>query len=208
MICIFSIRDAGISHIKLALGTPISLVGKNNMATLNILLVDDDPLEFQLTDRMLKDVYKGDYVLRYANTLSKAKSILKTQKPDMILIDFDFGRDLIAIGFVGALKAIDSKVPMILISNEICTGYLADKAILDVYDIVDKYDLRQRISNGLVKPNNTVVKFNSAANTRQPDTSHGQICEIISSNDNARLSPADTLLQQIMPLLKEGSSPA
>ena len=178
------------------------------MTTLNILLVDDDPLEFQLVNRMLRDVYENDYVLRYADTLPKAKSILKTQKPDMILIDFNFGRDLIAIGFVGALKAIDSKVPMILISNEICTGYLADKAILDVYDIVDKYDLRQRISNGLVKPNNTVVKLNAAANSWSHAKAHGQICEIISSNDNVPARHEDTMLQQIMPLLKEASSRA
>ena len=175
------------------------------MTTLNILLVDDDPLEFQLIDRMLKDTYKDDYILRYADTLSKAKSILKTQKPDIVLIDFNFGRDLLAIGFVHALKAIDSKVPMVMISNEINVGYLADKAILDVYDIVDKYDLRQRISDGIIKPNSTVISFNSMARPRPSVKRHTQDCEIISFRNNTHAAYSDNKSKQIVPLRKTDS---
>ena len=40
---------------------------------------------------------------------------------------------------------------MILISSSINAAYLRDKAILDVYDIVDKYHLRGRIREGLLK---------------------------------------------------------
>jgi len=35
---------------------------------LNILLIDDDPVEHKLIQRMLKDCYDKPYVLRYANT--------------------------------------------------------------------------------------------------------------------------------------------
>jgi len=121
------------------------------MPALNILLIDDNPIEFHLIDRMLKEEFKEEYILRYASSLDKAKSVLKTQSPDVILIDFNFGRDLFALGFVAALKAIDSKVPMILISNEVNAGYLTDKVLLNVYDIVDKFQLRKRIAAGLLK---------------------------------------------------------
>ena len=118
---------------------------------LNILLVDDDPTEFRLIDRMLKDTYKEDYVLRYADSLEKAKVVLKTQKTDIILLDDKLNHGRTALDSVPALKNIDEAVPMVLISSNIDADYLKDKVILDVYDIVDKFHLRQRIVDGLLK---------------------------------------------------------
>jgi len=118
---------------------------------LNILLVDDDPVEFRLIDRMLKDIYKEDYLLRYADSLEKAEVILKTQKTDIILLDDKLGYGRTALDSVPALKTINQTVPMILISTDINAAYLKDKVILDVYDIVDKFHLRKRIADGLLK---------------------------------------------------------
>ena len=118
---------------------------------LNILLVDDDPVEFRLIDRMLKDTYKEDYVLRYADSLEKAKVILKTQNTDIILLDDKLNHGRTALDSVPALKNINQAVPMVLISSDINAAYLKDKVILDVYDIVDKFHLRKRISDGLLK---------------------------------------------------------
>jgi len=118
---------------------------------LNILLVDDDPVEFRLIDRMLRDIYKEDYLLRYADSLEKAEVILKTQKTDIILLDDKLNNGRTAQDSVPALKTINESVPMILISTDINAAYLKDKVILDVYDIVDKFHLRKRIADGLLK---------------------------------------------------------
>jgi len=118
---------------------------------LNILLVDDDPVEFRLIDRMLRDIYKEDYLLRYADSLEKAEGILKTQKTDIILLDDKLNNGRTAQDSVPALKTINENVPMILISTDINAAYLKDKVILDVYDIVDKFHLRKRIADGLLK---------------------------------------------------------
>ncbi len=118
---------------------------------LNILLVDDDPVEIRLIDRMLKDTYHEEYVLRYADSLEKAEVILKTQRTDIILLDDKLNHGRTALDSVPALKTINQSVPMVLISSDINAAYLKDKVILDVYDIVDKFHLRKRIADGLLK---------------------------------------------------------
>ena len=118
---------------------------------LNILLVDDDPIEFRLIDRMMKDAYEGEFVLRYADSLEKAEVILKTQQTDIVLLDDKLNNGRTAVDSVPALKNINDTVPMILISSNIDAVYLKDKVILDVYDIVDKFHLRKRIGDGLLK---------------------------------------------------------
>ena len=118
---------------------------------LNILLVDDDPVGFRLIDRILKDTYASEYVLRYAISLEKAQVILKTQVTDIILLDDKLNHGRTALDSVPALKTINQSVPMVLISSDINAAYLKDKVILDVYDIVDKFHLRKRIAEGLLK---------------------------------------------------------
>ena len=43
-------------------------------------------------------------------------------------------------------------MPVVIISNTIDAAYLQDKVTLGVYDIVDKYHLRDKIKNGLLEP--------------------------------------------------------
>lgn len=119
---------------------------------LNILLIDDDPVEFRLIERMLSDCYKQPFTLRFAETLEKAITILKTQETDLVLLDDKLNHGLTAKDSVPVLKRIKESVPLILISSNIDAAYLQDKAILDVYDIVDKFHLRKRINDGLLNP--------------------------------------------------------
>jgi len=117
---------------------------------LNILLIDDDETEFRLIQRMMKDCYEGPFVLRYSDSVEKGIAVLKTQKIDMILLDDKLGRGRTAEQSVPALRAVTENIPFIVISSKIDAEYLKDKAILDVYDIIDKYHLRQRIREGLL----------------------------------------------------------
>lgn len=119
---------------------------------LNILLIDDDEVEFRLIQRMLQDCYDGPFLLRYANTLDKGISTLKSQPIDMILLDDKLGKGRTAEQSVPTLREVTKEIPFILISSAIDADYLKDKTILDVYDIVDKYKLRQSIREGLLTP--------------------------------------------------------
>ena len=118
---------------------------------LNILLIDDDETEFRLIQRMLKDCYEGPFLLRYADSVDKGITILKSQKVDMILLDDKLGNGRTAQQSVPALREVTEDIPFIVISSAIDAKYLQDKAILDVYDIIDKYHLRARIREGLLR---------------------------------------------------------
>jgi DNA-binding NtrC family response regulator len=117
---------------------------------LNILLIDDDDMEYALIKRMLSDCYDAPYMLRYANTLEKGVSILKNQPINIILLDDKLHAGQTSKVTVPLLKQIADNVPMVVISSNIDAAYLKDKTILDVYDIVDKYHLRQKIKDGLL----------------------------------------------------------
>ena len=119
---------------------------------LNILLIDDDPVEFRLIERMLKDCYTQPFTLRFAETLEKAITILQTQETDIVLLDDKLNHGLTAKDSVPVIKRIKDSVPLILISSNIDAAYLKDKTILDVYDVVDKFNLRKRINEGLLSP--------------------------------------------------------
>lgn len=115
----------------------------------NILLIDDDEVEHRLIRHMLRDCFDGPYVLRYAPTLEKGLTILSSQKFDIILLDDKLGPGHTALKSVPAIREITEQVPMVLISSAIDAEHLKNKTILDVYDIVDKFQLRQRIREGL-----------------------------------------------------------
>ena len=117
---------------------------------LNILLIDDDETEYRLIQRMLQDCYKGPFMLRYAVSVAKGIAILKTQTVDMILLDDKLSGGKTAKQSVPALREVTDDIPLIVISSAINAAYLKDKAILDVYDIIDKYHLRKRIREGLL----------------------------------------------------------
>jgi len=117
----------------------------------NILLIDDDETEFRLIKHMLTDCFDRPFLLRYASNVQKGITILKSQKIDMILLDDKLGRGKTAKQSVPALREVTGDIPFILISSAIDAAYLKDKTILDVYDIIDKYHLRQRIREGLIK---------------------------------------------------------
>jgi two-component SAPR family response regulator len=118
---------------------------------LNILLIDDDIVEFRLIERMLKECYGGKFILRYANTVEKAVTILKTQKTDIVLLDDKLDHGRTALDSVPVLKGVNDSVPLVLISSDINAEYLRSKTILNVYDIIDKFNLRERIQDGLLK---------------------------------------------------------
>lgn len=118
---------------------------------LKILLIDDDPVEFRLIERMLKDCYSKPFSLRFAQTLEKGITILKTQKTDIVLLDDKLNHGRTAQDSVPAIKEISNDVPLILISSDINAEYLRDKTILDVYDVVDKFHLRKKINEGLLE---------------------------------------------------------
>jgi DNA-binding NtrC family response regulator len=117
---------------------------------ISILLIDDDETEYHLINRMMEDCYDKGFLLRYANSLDRAKTLLKDISFDVILLDDKLGRGVTAQETVPDLKAITNNVPLIIISSIVDAHYLRDKTILNVYDIVDKFHLQDKMAQGLL----------------------------------------------------------
>jgi len=98
---------------------------------LNVLLIDENPVEYRLINQMLKDCHKGPYVIRHADTYEKAITIRKTQKTDIILVD----SKLLEAGAPGAGAAAlvsistETKSPEVLTSININVDYLVPHSI-------------------------------------------------------------------------------
>lgn len=116
---------------------------------LTILLIDDDPTEFHLIQGILKECLDEKFVLRYANTIPKAKGILNMESIDVVLLDDKLNNGLTAKQTVPVLREATEDVPLVVISSVIDAAYLKDKTILNVFDIVDKFHLQKKIQDGL-----------------------------------------------------------
>lgn len=117
---------------------------------LRVLLIDDEELEYRLVKMMFRQGYKGEYELVYAATLAEAATILSSNSFDVILLDDKLSDGSTAFQNVPHLKSIAPATPFCIVSKSLDAAHLQDKAILDVYDIVDKFDLRERLELGLV----------------------------------------------------------
>ncbi|WP_026942788.1 response regulator [Hellea balneolensis] len=116
------------------------------MTHLNILLIDQSVEEFQWTNRVLQDCYDGEYTLTHAKTLAKGKHLIQTKKPDLVLLDLSFGRNLAALGFDKK-----SNAPVIIRSSRIDATYIRKQKMAHVYDFIDKFNLRKRLTHGLLE---------------------------------------------------------
>jgi DNA-binding NtrC family response regulator len=117
---------------------------------ISILLIDDDETEYHLINRMMQDCYADAFLLRYAKSVEGAKTLLKSQAFDLVLLDDKLGHGITAKETVPTLRQVADNVPLIIISSAIDAAYLKDKTILDVYDVVDKFHLRDKIASGLL----------------------------------------------------------
>lgn len=117
---------------------------------LRVLLIDDEELEYKLVKIMFRDTYRSAHELDYARDLREAEGFLRDKSYDMILLDDKLSDGSTSVENVPALRGMTNKTPLCIVSKSIDASYLKDKTILDVYDIIDKFDLRQRLEMGLV----------------------------------------------------------
>lgn len=117
---------------------------------LRVLLIDDEELEYKLVKLMFRDVYKAEHSLEYAQNLHEAETILEQRSFDIILLDDKLSDGSTSLQNVPFIKSLTKSTPLCIVSKSIDAEHLRDKTILDVYDIVDKFNLRQRLELGFV----------------------------------------------------------
>lgn len=117
---------------------------------LKILLIDDEPIEERITFQLLKRDYGLPFTLEYAQSIEDGMTLLRDRTYDLILLDDRIAPNVTAVQTVPMVRGAAGVVPLILISSSLDAAHLRDKTILEVYDIIDKYDLKSRIRDGLL----------------------------------------------------------
>lgn len=117
---------------------------------LKLLLIDDEPIEEKITFQLLKRDYGKPFQLEYAQSIEAGLELLKKRTFDIILLDDRISPTMDATHSVPLIRQEVGVTPMILISSSLDAAHLNSKEILDVYDIIDKYNLGERIRGGVL----------------------------------------------------------
>lgn len=124
---------------------------------INVLLIDDDPIEKWIIDRLLKDRYGNQYKLSYASRLDEGLQFLTNRNYDAILLGDDLGDGLTAQDNVPRLIEANPKTPIVIISNFVDNAqHLLGRSTM-AYPVIDKKELSGKIHSGLLE--NCLEKF-------------------------------------------------
>lgn len=118
---------------------------------LNVLLIDDDNLEHEFMERLLRDTYKKPYALNYVTTFDAGVDVLKSQKMDVIFLDDNLGQGFDAKNNSRKLQTLSEGTPIIVISNFVDIDHLASSAFLNVYAVIEKNELTEKVERGLLE---------------------------------------------------------
>lgn len=114
------------------------------------LLVDDDELEFMFMKFLLKDRYQDGFTLSYAKTVAEAQQTLSETRVDAILLDDKLGDGLTSADTIPMLQKRAFNVPIIVVSKDTSGSHLRDRARMRTNRVVDKFELKAELANGLL----------------------------------------------------------
>lgn len=114
------------------------------------LLVDDEKHEFMFVNFLLKDRYRDDFSLGYAQNIADAQSYLSEQPVDIILLDDRLGRGMTSADSIPQLQKKAFNVPIVVISKDINANHLKDRIRLGINKVVDKFQFKTALANGLL----------------------------------------------------------
>lgn len=119
---------------------------------MRILVVDDSAVSLAIVEQKLKDMYEVITI----NSGERALRYLKSEKPDLILLDIKMeGKD--GIETLKELRTMENgaDIPVIMLTSKNDKGSLIETAKLGIYDYLlkpfDTQDLYNRIRKALEK---------------------------------------------------------
>ncbi len=108
---------------------------------LSLLLIDDEKIEQKLFEMALKTTIGNVYTLDYAPTIASAVPLLKSKEFDLIFLDDQLSNLENAVVTVPQLLPYTNGAPIVVVSKSTNAGYMKNKNILGVADIVNKFEL-------------------------------------------------------------------
>ena len=84
-----------------------------------VLLVDDDRQEYLLIGYLLAEAHHEDYRLVWCQNLEEALGHIERQSCDVVLLDYHWGGSSIGRAFLKKAKAKNSRIPIIVMTDEV-----------------------------------------------------------------------------------------
>ncbi|MGJ8560655.1 MAG: response regulator [Litorimonas sp.] len=106
-----------------------------------IILIDDDPAEKIVVERILSALTNAPFVLDHVTKCSQAIKLIETHTYQLVLLDNRLSRRMSAKFSVPIIKAAIGAAPIAVISNDLSPDYLQDSKDLGVDYIVDKANM-------------------------------------------------------------------
>lgn len=99
---------------------------------------------------LLKDQYQNNFTLKHARNIEQAQAHLSSTGVDVILLDDKLGGGMTSADAIPLLQKKAFNVPIVIISKEIRSRHLEDRARMGTNKVVDKFALRAELANGLL----------------------------------------------------------
>lgn len=115
-----------------------------------ILLIDDDPLEYMYVSYLVKDRYGEGCKLGHVQDMTNAKEYLSNNRVDLILLDDRLEGGLTSVDTIPQLQRMAFNVPVIVISKNASSRHLETIAKLNGNAVIDKFELRKALSDGVL----------------------------------------------------------
>jgi DNA-binding NtrC family response regulator len=112
------------------------MVAKNSGEMLNrrILIVDDDKVF--ISDLVL--LLESEFDIQTANLTKEAKSIISTEKPELLLLDYQLGGKETGFDLIDYLSVENRKIPVVMMSDQPTVSTVVKAMQKGVYTFLPK----------------------------------------------------------------------
>lgn len=115
-----------------------------------ILLIDDDPTQHELFSFFLEETFGSGSAFTSALDLDEALTELERQSFDVVFLDNRLHPYTSYTQTITKIRAVDGVCPIYLISAAREHEKLGNYRDFGIVEAIDKFDLRQAISGGLL----------------------------------------------------------
>lgn len=109
--------------------------------TFEIILIDDDPAEKIVVERILSALTNAPFNLDHVTKCSQAIKLIEKRTYQLVLLDNRLSRRMSAKFSVPIIKSAIGTAPIAVISNDVSADYLQSVEALGVDYIIDKANM-------------------------------------------------------------------
>jgi DNA-binding NtrC family response regulator len=113
----------------------------SDQTTFGVILIDDDPAEKLIIERILKALTDVSFRLDHVTKCSQAIKLIEKNPYKLVLLDNLLSHRMSAKFSVPIIKSASGGAPMAVISNDVSPDYLQSAKDLGVDYIVDKANM-------------------------------------------------------------------